>query len=108
MTTNGLLLDSITEKYNGNIWLFYEQTINQYDANDSIAVNNHYVFIYSSGVLTDTTFKRRTFNRDTIANTVQITCISTILTVISIQCFEMVGAAWEARIILFILTIIIR
>jgi hypothetical protein len=71
-TPGGLLLDSVTEIFSGMNWEYSRATVNQYDAADSILVSYHYSFTYSGGVVIDTGIRRLTFNRDTIALTLEI------------------------------------
>jgi hypothetical protein len=70
--SGNLLLDSMTYQYIGSAWKYTQQTINQFDANDSLLFSNKYYFIDSSGVIIDTNIQRSTYIRDTIANTLQI------------------------------------
>jgi hypothetical protein len=58
--------------FSNNAWVYSTETINQYDLNDSLISSNIYYFIYSSGILIDTTVNRTTYNRDTSASSLQI------------------------------------
>jgi hypothetical protein len=68
-SNSNFLLQQAKQKWIDTAWITYDETINQYDSDDSLIENYWFYYDYYSGALSFTQGHRYTYSRDTINHT---------------------------------------